>query len=233
MWKQKSKTPLTTDDVNFYLGGKSQKREPPVPIGYVNKQRELIKLCPESFEDIFHVGYRNHLQFSSRDILQWAKLKSSQRLENSKISKMNKWICALFREEFEKGVRPPLHIRWVDPFLGYGVFASEQIPALTYVGEYAGVVRKRSRRKDRANDYVFGYVVGPKESRFVIDAREFGNHTRYINHSDEPNLNSRWVIIDGLCHIVFFTNRLIKKGEQLSYDYGPYYWRKRASPILC
>ncbi|MBI3211167.1 MAG: SET domain-containing protein-lysine N-methyltransferase, partial [Simkania negevensis] len=121
---------------------------------------------------------------------------------------------------------------YISPQLGYGVFAVKDISALTYIGEYTGVVEKRSRRLNRFNNYIFGYVVGPKPTPFVINAEKRGNFTRFINHSDEPNLTSRWLIIEGITRVILFSNRLIQKGEQLTYDYGPIYWKKRSQPEL-
>jgi SET domain-containing protein len=65
----------------------------------------------------------------------------------------------------------------------------------------------------------------------VIDAEEKGNFTRFINHSDEPNLTSRWIVVDGIYHVILFANQLIPKGTQLTYDYGPNYWSQRPGPL--
>jgi SET domain-containing protein len=118
----------------------------------------------------------------------------------------------------------------VNPLVGFGVFATQSIPYLTYIGEYAGELRARKRKTDRSNNYIFGYMVGFFGTPWIIDASKKGNFTRFINHSFHPNVNSRGVIVDGLYHIIFFANRRIEKGEQLTYDYGPTYWNKRSYP---
>ena len=143
---------------------------------------------------------------------------------------MNRWACSLFEKELLQDRAVPLEIKKVNPLVGLGVYATKIIPELGFIGEYTGVVRKRQRRKDTLNDYVFGYVIGPHETPWVIDAEEKGNFTRFINHSYEPNLTSRWIISEGVGHIIFFANRTIMPGEQLTYDYGPNYWIKRSYP---
>ncbi|MCI5052272.1 MAG: SET domain-containing protein-lysine N-methyltransferase [Simkaniaceae bacterium] len=207
--------------------------EPTISLFYQDEYKNIAPIGSEGFKKRFHVKYSDRLQFTNEKVLRSSYLRSQKRLKKIKIAQMNKWMLSLYQEDYHKGVQPQLLLKWIDPFLGHGLFANQEIPGLTYIGEYAGLVRKRKKALDRANDYVFGYVAGPHETPFVIDARKQGNHTRFINHSDEPNLLSRWVIIDGVSHIIFFTKRNITKGEQLSYDYGPIYWNKRAHPVVC
>ena len=181
-------------------------------------------------EKKFQITYLSKLEFYSEKILKKVQCRAQRKLKKKGIACENFWTLSLFREAFLKGEEISYCIAKVNPLVGYGVFANKLLPSLTYVGEYTGVVRKRTRRKDTLNDYVFGYVVGPDETRWVIDARKKGNFTRWINHSFEPNLTSKWMIIDGVTHIILFTNRLVYPKEQLTYDYGPYYWRKRSFP---
>jgi len=144
---------------------------------------------------------------------------------------MNAWTLALYREGMERPKEGLFYVRWIDHLLGYGVFAARNIPALCYIGEYVGVIRKRRIRKHRSNDYIFGHVIAGKESSYIIDAKDLGNFSRFINHNDHPNLTSRWVVKDELTHIILFSNKLILKDQQLTYDYGEYYWRSRAIPL--
>ena len=53
----------------------------------------------------------------------------------------------------------------------------------------------------------------------VIDATTRGNQARFINHSCDPNCISKVLVIQGQKHIVIFAQRLISKGEELTYDY--------------
>ncbi len=184
----------------------------------------------QEIEDCFKITYIESLEFSSNDIFEKIKRKSERKLRSNKYRGMNFWTSCLFEEPLLKQKEVPYLIKKVNPLVGYGVFAEKMISELTYIGEYTGVVRKRRFWKDSSNDYVFGYVIGPHDTKWVIDAKEKGNFTRFINHSYQPNLTSRWIIVDGIAHIIFFANRLIMPGEQLTYDYGPYYWRKRSFP---
>ena len=46
-----------------------------------------------------------------------------------------------------------------------------------------------------------------------------GGLARYINHSCEPNCYTKTVRVDGTPHIVIYSKRNIRPGEELLYDY--------------
>jgi len=58
---------------------------------------------------------------------------------------------------------------------------------------------------------------------YCIDAMAFGNVSRFINHSCNPNLENYQIFVDDLNphkpRIAFFAKRDIKKGEEISFDY--------------
>lgn len=178
----------------------------------------------------FKITYIKSLKFSKRSIFDKIQKRALRKLRWKKYKERNLWTSCLFKESFLGQKEIPFVIKEVNPLVGYGVFAKETIRELSFVGEYVGLVRRRRFFKDSSNDYVFGYFIGPQDTPWVIDAKEMGNFTRFINHSYEPNLTSRWIIVDGVGHIILFANQLIRPGEQLTYDYGPYYWRKRSFP---
>lgn len=135
------------------------------------------------------------------------------------------------RSKIEAGFIPLVSIRWVDPKVGHGLFAEEEISVGSYVGEYTGLVRKNDRRyTEPLNDYLYEYPVEDYIGRsYVIDAKQ-GNMTRFINHSSNPNLKPVHVFIDGFYHLIFLSLCPIAKGTQLSYHYGPIYWYLREKP---
>lgn len=144
--------------------------------------------------------------------------------------KHNRWVSSLYASSLRKREEISYYLKSVNPMVGYGVFAKEEISQLSYIGEYAGELRARRGRKDRGNDYIFGYMVGLFGTPWIIDAKRKGNFTRFLNHSYNPNISSRGVVVDGVYHVIFFANKAIAKDEQLTYDYGPTYWKKRPYP---
>lgn len=190
-----------------------------------NRSMVNEKICKK-----FGIEYLPILEFSKSVPVEKIHRRCKRKLWWKKYKRMNRWACSLFEKELKQCREIPIEIKSVNPLVGVGVFALDSVAELTYIGEYTGVVQKRKRWKESLNDYVFGYVIGPQETSWVIDAREKGNFTRFINHSYEPNITSRWIISEGVAHVIFFANRKIDRGEQLTYDYGPLYWRKRSYP---
>lgn len=174
--------------------------------------------------------YVERLIFDPPEVEEKIRKRCANKLQKPHLAAYNRWSCSLFEQEWQKTSSSlSLEITKIHPLIGYGVITCERIPAFTYVGEYVGVVRKR-RRSDSRNDYAFGYVIGHNDTPWVIDSSEKGNFTRFFNHSYDANLMSRWMISDGLAHIGFFTTKLICAGDELTFDYGPYYWRNRPAP---
>ena len=57
---------------------------------------------------------------------------------------------------------------------------------------------------------------------FSVDAtKEDGSFGRLLNHSrNKPNIKSQITDVDGSPHIIFYSTKEIKSGEELMYDYG-------------
>jgi uncharacterized protein len=202
-----------------------------VPI-FRRQTKRFEEISPSTYAKQFKSEYLDTIQFQSSHILHKVIRKTMLRIGKEEIATENNWILAMCGENMRKKTIPNVLIRWINPLVGYGVFAAADIPELTYIGEYTGVIRRRKRIVgDSHNDYIFGYTIGPKETPYIIDAEKRGNFTRFINHSDEANIFSRWGIYDSTGHIFLLTNRRIKQGEQLTYEYGPHYWKRRPPPI--
>lgn len=199
---------------------------------YRNREQKIHQISIEEFEKRVGIKYIHSLSFEDESIKEKLIKKSEKRLSRKGFRQMNAWTLALHQKEMEKSKKDLFYIRWINPYLGYGVFAAKDIAALSYIGEYVGVVRKRRFHKYRFNDYVFGYAAAGKEIPYIIDAKDQGNFSRFINHNAQPTLTSRWVVKDGFTRIILFANQFIPKDKQFTYDYGYYYWRSRTSPSL-
>ncbi|MDN3509085.1 MAG: SET domain-containing protein-lysine N-methyltransferase [Candidatus Neptunochlamydia sp.] len=197
---------------------------------YRNSDEKIYKISISEFEEKLKITYTDTLIFDSIKIIHQVARKCARKMKKEPLRQMNAWTLALHKKEFDQPRKHLFYIKWINRYLGYGVFAAQNIPGLIYIGEYTGIVKRRNNRKNRFNDYVFSYDLCGKATRWCIDAREKGNFTRFLNHSDHPNLTSRWIIRDGITHIILFSNQWIPKGSQLTYCYGPWYWRSRSSP---
>ena len=104
---------------------------------------------------------------------------------------------------------------------GFGVFTAEPISKNTRVIDYAGELVRNSRSEAREDRYladgcIWVFRVNRTWSR---DAAVGGNIARFINHSCTPNC---WFeVVDKTIWIR--AARQIRRGEELTYDYGLVY----------
>jgi SET domain-containing protein len=100
---------------------------------------------------------------------------------------------------------------------GAGVFAVCPIPEGTRIIEYTGELitnKEADRRADeKQNDaHTFFYSLNKRQ---IVDAGVGGNESRFINHSCDPNCETR--VERG--HVYIYAIRDIPPGVELSYDY--------------
>jgi SET domain-containing protein len=94
-----------------------------------------------------------------------------------------------------------------------GVYAAQDIPANRKVIEYTGEKisrRETKRRVGRRLNYIFTL-----DNYWCVDGGVGGSGAEFINHSCEPNLTTH--VLKG--HILYYSNRKIRKGEELLVDY--------------
>jgi uncharacterized protein len=186
---------------------------------------------PQDFEKIFKVGYLSSVRFGGCKTQDKIEKRCKMAFQKEWITLRQKWLGHYYAQAIRGRVHLDLTIAWIDEKIGFGVWTNVDIPAQAYIGEYTGVVRKRIFFGRWKNRYCFDYNIGEgRRSSYVIDAQDFGNYTRFINHSFEPNLEPVSVYCDGLVHIIVYAPKAIPAGTQLCYDYGDDYWQKRGKP---
>jgi len=100
------------------------------------------------------------------------------------------------------------------PIHGTGAFALVDFAARTRLIEYVGEKISKAEslaRCQQHNNYIF-YL----NEEFDLDGNVEWNPARFINHSCAPNCDAEFC--DGGIWIV--ANRLIRAGEELTFDYG-------------
>ncbi|KAM3874406.1 histone-lysine N-methyltransferase EHMT1 [Diretmus argenteus] len=120
---------------------------------------------------------------------------------------------------------------------GWGVRALQDIPQGTFICEYVGEIISEAEAEMRDNDsYLFSMDNKPKDL-YCIDARFYGNISRFINHMCEPNLFACRVFTTHqdlrFPHIAFFTCENIKAGEELGFNYGDHFWEVKSKLFSC
>ena len=108
-----------------------------------------------------------------------------------------------------------------------GVFARETIPPRRKVIEYTGErinFREARRRWNPRLNYLFAL-----EDNVILDGSVGGSGAEYVNHSCAPNLGTRYV----RGHLLFFSKRMIAKGEELTLDYRYLGGGQQTYPCRC
>lgn len=121
--------------------------------------------------------------------------------------------------------------------LGYGIFLHPKAKPILkgqVIAPYAGEVTLCPKESENDSDYIFGLVTGllltreeqkifDPENRYHprriysldLDAEKKGNFTRFINHSQKPNVEAELFRTSNGCEIVYIAKKTIRPGEQL------------------
>lgn len=192
-------------------------------------KQNLISL--EEWESISGTSFSFHLTFDSSLIREKIIKKTEKLYKKGELSRQQLWFGSYFKPEMDVPFIPDVVVRYIDPVLGWGVFANRDFKKMEFIAEYTGLVRK-SKRNDRTNAYCFEYTLANGvKTPYTIDAQDRGGIGRLINHSTSPNLQSSLATVDFMSHVILITSQPIQKGVQLFYDYGPDYWSKREAPV--
>jgi uncharacterized protein len=101
---------------------------------------------------------------------------------------------------------------------GKGAFALKAIPAKRKLGNMGGEIisyrEAQQRVKKQPGNVLF--MVEFDHENIALDASINSNELRYINHSCDPNTYMR----RAYRKVEFYTLRPVKKGEELTCDYG-------------
>jgi hypothetical protein len=193
-------------------------------------EKEGKNLSLEEFTQVSGAKWAQGLSFLDEKIRKKVLEKTAKLHRKGRLPPEQLWQGIHYRDKIPAFVPKGLVIRWINPTLGWGVFALRSFRRGEFIGEYGGVIRKR-RRDDIKNAYCFEYPFSDEiDSPYVIDALDQGGLLRYLNHSETGNITAALATFDDLTHIIFIVKESIAPGEQLCYDYGPNYWKKRPSP---
>lgn len=107
---------------------------------------------------------------------------------------------------------------------GWGLLADENIKAGEFIIEYCGEVISSEEAKERSQTYEAqglrdAYIIS-LDANYFIDATRKGSLGRFINHSCQPNCETRkWTVL-GETRVGIFATQHISAGTELAYDYN-------------
>ena len=120
---------------------------------------------------------------------------------------------------------------------GYGVRANSDIQPHQFIYEYIGEVipeeefRKRMVKYDEMGFKHFYFMM--LQTGEFIDATIKGCIARFCNHSCNPNAYVNKWVVNGKLKMGIFANRLISKGEEVTFDYNVDRYGANAQPCYC
>ncbi|TKR92614.1 hypothetical protein L596_007236 [Steinernema carpocapsae] len=136
---------------------------------------------------------------------------------------------------FQQKKYAPVEAFFCGPEKGWGVRATGDIQQgdfiMEYVGELIGDLEYYRRRwlydqdKNHRHHYFMMAVQGD-----VIDATKYGSISRFINHSCNPNCETVKWVVKKRSRIGFFATKLIRKGEEIVFNYQ---FRSSGEPQKC
>ncbi len=149
-------------------------------------------------------------------------------ISDFRIERFDAFFRQLERDGSDERYNKRVSIRFINPVVGYGVFAKENIPPYSTLVQYTGLLML----DDEINvdhDSTFSFT---DYKTYSIDAAKHGNWARFMNHCVEgqPKNNAiPWEHYTEKGPRIVFTSgpRGIKKGEQILYSYGDDYWTEK------
>ncbi|XP_069792145.1 histone-lysine N-methyltransferase EHMT1-like isoform X6 [Narcine bancroftii] len=121
--------------------------------------------------------------------------------------------------------------------MGWGVRSLQDIPKGHFICEYVGELITDVEAEVREDDSYLFDLDNKEGEVYCIDARYYGNISRFVNHLCEPNLIPVRVFMSHqdlrFPRIAFFSSRDIKSGEELGFDYGDRFWDIKSKYFTC
>lgn len=154
-------------------------------------------------------------------------------------------IAAVTREIRRREIPQRFVLKRLKGKLGYGLFLHPEAKPIARgeaIAPYSGVAFLAPQTQDHPSNYIFSLFSGwrltkEEQQRFDpanryhprrfysldLDAEKNGNFTRFINHSDQPNIEADLIRIPtnslglkpGPFEMVYFAKKKIRPGEQL------------------
>jgi hypothetical protein len=202
-------------------------------LDFFNQPNVLIP-DPERSASFRELQYLRQPLFESAKIFEEILFRCQKAKMEDAIPPEKIWMGIYFDKELQTEAHPKVSIRFIDEKVGFGVFAEQRIPSCAFAGEYRGVVQERKRKELKGKLHCARYTVWEMGRRqFSLDAAKMGNFTRFINHSDKPNLSFQSVYWKGIPRMIFVALKEIPEGTQLTFDYGTFFWKEcRQTPVL-
>jgi hypothetical protein len=191
-------------------------------------------LCPKQLFTKLRLDWLDSYCFEDNSLQNKIQEEFKPILKSKESALALKWTGLYYKRQILGNYCPDLEAKWMGSEVGFGIFTPKTIPSHSFIGTYLGMVRRKSPfKQNHISAYSFTFPLQPKywwNGRgwgWTIDAMKQGNHTRFINHSDQGNCEAVGAICQNQIYIIIRSKRQIAQGEQLLYNYGEDFWKNR------
>lgn len=159
--------------------------------------------------------------------------KAKPLISETREERFDAFFRQLERDGTDERYTQRISIQLINPVVGYGVFAKEDIPPYSTLNHYTGLLMLDDEIH-ADHDSTFSFT---DFKTFSIDAMKHGNWCRFMNHCAEGESKNNaipWEYYHEEGPRIVFTSgvRGIKKGEQILYSYGDEYWQEKEQKCL-
>ena len=194
---------------------------------------ELVPLTQGELLQFFHVHYAAINQIPAdlpevRDLLRRGQqfYEQDQSPQNEAARQCNREKC---------GQIPPAGAESMPDFLYLnpieingvpqtGLFTTQALPIGAWIGAYTGMLFPGNH----PTRSLYAILIDDREAGVAlqVDAQNYGNHTRFMNHADAPNVKPAYLFHQGMYYVVMTTIREVEAHQQLTFNYSRQYWDK-------
>lgn len=200
------------------------------------KKRSMTKhkkIYSTDFKDALNVEYLDSLIIKTDKLAHWDIYKDKEYTNNPQL---NDKFALLYGALIDERYQVPMHVKWINKTVQYGVFTEKSIKKGQMISEYTGYLEVDDN-SDVENLYLWEYPTilhevisgkkNKKKTKFHINAEKVGNFARAINHTTKKNQNVDAIMVPhkNLWHVVYRAKKDINAGGQLLTHYGKTYWQ--------
>lgn len=109
---------------------------------------------------------------------------------------------------------------------GLGLFANREFKKGELIIEYIGETVTEEEANRRGGKYLFEL-----NDTWTIDGKGRSNTARYVNHSCKPNAYPE--LTENEKQVFIYAKRSLKPGEEITYNYGKFYFSIEIKPHGC
>lgn len=134
-------------------------------------------------------------------------------------------------DSLENNQQAKIAIVYRNDLVGYGVMAVDDIEADSFIAPYVGNLFLQTEEQICESDYAFN-VLTMGNKHVVVDSKDAGNESRFMNHSYTPNAKIVFARLGNNIQPWIQACIKIAPGEDICWNYGSLYWKaKGIAPI--